>query len=91
MQLTKAEDPEALWQKIKQGKTAKEIKAEHKEKCSKGRPKNFRYAFAPVQKPYKVLVQFNRPNVEEDEIKEALHEALANVEKPLSKTQTTTT
>lgn len=87
LQLTKAEDPAALWQEIKQGKTAKEIKAGHKEKCSRGRPKNFRYAFAPVQKPYRVLVQFNRPNVEKDEIKEALHEALANVEKPFSRTQ----
>jgi ParB family chromosome partitioning protein len=91
VQLTKSDDPEHLWQEIKQGKTAKEIKAEvDKGTTFKGRPKNFSYAFAPKQRPYRVLVQFNRPNVEADEIEEALREALANVEKPLSKTQTNT-
>jgi ParB/RepB/Spo0J family partition protein len=88
LQLTKAENPETLWQETKEGKTAKEIRAEvHKGRTSKGRPKNFRYVFAPKQRPYKVLVQFNRPNVEKDEIEEALREALANVEKPFSHTQ----
>jgi len=92
LQLTKAENPEALWQEVKQGKTAKEIRAKvHKGRTSKGRPNNFRYAFAPQQKPYKVLVQFNRPNAEKDEIEEALREALANAGKPFSKTQTNTT
>ncbi|MEI9475069.1 MAG: ParB/RepB/Spo0J family partition protein [Deltaproteobacteria bacterium] len=89
LQLTKSDDPEHLWQEVTQGKTAKEIRAEvHKGKTSKGRPQNFKYTFAPQQKPYKVLVQFNRPNAEKDEIEEALHGALANVEKPFSKTQT---
>ena len=92
MQLSKAENPEALWQEVKQGKTAKEIKAEvNKGKWPQGRPKNFRYVFAPEQKPYKVIVHFNRPNLEKGEIEEALREALANVEKPLSHTQTAAT
>ncbi len=89
LQLTKAENPEGLWQQIRDGKTAREIRTEvHKGRTSKGRPKNFSYAFSPQQKPYRVLVQFNRPNVEKDEIEEALREALANVEKPCSQTQT---
>jgi ParB family chromosome partitioning protein len=75
--LSKSQDPEKLWEEIKQGKKAKEIKAEaKKEKPSKGRPKNFSHTIQPEGKPYKVIVQFKKPHAENDEIREALRTAL---------------
>jgi ParB family chromosome partitioning protein len=79
LQLTKAENPEALWQEVKQGKTAKETKKEvEKEKSPRGRPENYRYHYNPKGKTFKVIVEFRKPDAGNEEIREALNEALDN-------------
>jgi ParB family chromosome partitioning protein len=80
LQLTKTKNPETTWQEIKQGKTAKQIKAEtEKRKPLRGRPKNFSRTIQPEGKTYKIIIQFSKPHAETDEIRQALQAALESL------------
>lgn len=77
LQLAKSESPEQLWQEIRQGKTAGEIKKEvGKEKSQKGRPGNYRYLYNPKGKTYRVTVEFRKPHATDEEVIDALKDAL---------------
>ena len=77
LQLTRSEHPEQLWNEIRQGKTAREIRKEvEKERTPRGRPLNFRYCYRPKGKPYRVTVEFRKPHADSHEIRAALNETI---------------
>lgn len=80
LQLAKSENPQQVWQEIRQGKTAGDIKKEaEKQKEHKGRPKNYRYTYTPKGKTYRVSVEFRNSHAEKEEIRAALNETLKNL------------
>ena len=73
LQLTKSKRPEALWQEIKQGKTAKEIKEETlKEKQPKDRPKKKLWTWKPEDKAFTIQIKFKNQNYKKEELIQAL-------------------
>jgi ParB family chromosome partitioning protein len=77
LQLTRSEHPEQLWNEIRQGKTAREIRKEvEKERTPRGRPLNYRYCYRPKGKPYRVTVEFRKPHADSHEIRAALNETI---------------
>jgi len=74
LQLKKSEDQQTLWQDIKEGKTAKEIKEKiRKEKPSKGRPKIKPWTWKPEDKSFTISIKFKKQNYGKEELIRALY------------------
>lgn len=75
LQLSKAKEPEQLqlWENIKAGTTAEEIKtAVKKEKPSRGRPKIKPWTWKPEDKSFTIQIKFNKNDYGKEELIRAL-------------------
>jgi ParB family chromosome partitioning protein len=79
LQLVKAKEPEQLqlWEKVKSGSTAEEVKTAVKtEKHPRGRPKIQPWTWKPKDKSFTVSIRFENRDYGNEEIIEALDQAL---------------
>jgi ParB family chromosome partitioning protein len=76
LQLTRTESPEKMWQEIKCGGTAKEIREKAARNTpSRGRPKNFTRTIKPEGTNYKITIHMRKAHATVEEVIEALKEA----------------
>jgi ParB family chromosome partitioning protein len=78
LQLTKAENPEALWKEIKEGgATAKDIKKKvGKEKKPKGKAKSKLWTWKPEDKAFTVSIRFAKKHFDKEDLLKALNSLL---------------
>jgi len=84
LQLSKAKEPEQLqlWENIKTGTTAEEIKAEvKKKKPSKGRPKIKPWTWKPEDKSFTVSIRFRSQDYDKNEVVRALEQLIQELKK----------
>lgn len=77
LQLLKSENPEQLWEQIKSGSTAAELKeVVKKEKPAKERPKTKPWTWKPEDKSFTLQIKFRKKDYNKAQIIKALEEAL---------------
>ena len=77
LQLIKAKNPKELWQQVKTGTTAVEIKQEvKKEKPSKGRPKIKPWTWKPEDKSFTVQIRFKKQDYQKGELIQAFEQVI---------------
>jgi len=77
LQLVKSKDPESLWQEIKTGKTAKQIKEKiSQEKPNKAGSRLKVWAWTPEDKVFTIQVKFRKKNFLKEDIVKALKMSL---------------
>jgi len=77
LQLVKSKDPESLWQEIKTGKTAKQIKEKiSQEKPNKAGSRLKVWAWTPEDKVFTIQVKFRKKNFLKEDILKALKMSL---------------
>ncbi len=77
LQLVKSKDPESLWQEIKTGKTAKQIKEKvTKEKPNKASSSLKVWVWTPEDKVFTIQVKFRKKNFVKEDIVKALKMSL---------------
>lgn len=73
LQLVRSKDPEPLWEEIKTGKTAKDIKEKvSREKPSKDKSKLKVWSWQPENKTFTIKVRFKKKNFAKDDLIKAL-------------------
>jgi ParB family chromosome partitioning protein len=77
LQLLKSKNPEQLWEQIKSGATAQEVKEKvKKEKSSKGRPKIKPWTWKPEDKSFTVSIKFRSQDYDKNEVIQTLQQLI---------------